>query len=457
MSDITLIQDTLLQHIEQYKSTYFSPGNSLWLEEKENAYKLLQTQGLPHKKEEKYKYADIPSILHKHSKANIPHTLPTLNLDDYFHCNVPDLAQLNLIVLNGIYHNEQEQLTVLPNGIIMGSLHAAMTQHSDLVKPYLSRIKRGDTDSLMAANTVLARDGIFIYVPTGTRMEDPVQIINIMLAEEDTNAYYRNLIILEDESQANVINCSHTLSLQKFLSSNLTDIFVGDGAHLSYTNLQNEHIHASHFTHTYVNQEANSETMFHYISLNGGFIRNNLEANMLGEHSSFTTEGLSVAEKEQLFDNHIVIKHLAPHCNSNQLYKSILEGNAGVNFNGRIFVDQQAQKTNAFQSNKSLLLSGEAKSNSKPQLEIYADDVKCSHGATVGKIDQEAFFYLKSRGIGEKEARHLLMYAFANEVIKDINSEKLRKRISEITETRLRGELSQCQCCALNCQEKTTT
>ncbi len=448
------ISEKLLQYVDTNKEIFFSDREERLLQEKKQACELLKTIGIPDKKNEQYKYADVLSILKKHLHGKIPHTAPSLNLDDHFRCNVPGLTEQNLIMFNGIYHKEQSPLIELPNGIVMGSLHAAKKKYPEIVNRYLGRTKKNNNDGLLAANTIMGKEGIFIYVPKGTAMQDPVQIISIMLAEEDTNAYFRHLIILEEQSQADIINCSHTLSLHKFMSNCLTEIFIGDGANLSFTNLQNEHVHAAHFTHTFVDQKADSNALFHYVSLNGGFIRNNIEAEMNGSYANFKTEGLSIAAKEQYFDNYVVVKHNKPHCSSEQLYKSILEENAQVTFTGKILVTQEAQKTNAFQTNKSLLLSNHAKANSKPQLEIYADDVKCSHGATVGKIDREALFYLKSRGIGEPEARHMLMFAFADEVIKEIKSEKLRERISDITETRLRGELSQCQCCALNCQQK---
>ncbi|MFO7756381.1 MAG: Fe-S cluster assembly protein SufD, partial [Bacteroidales bacterium] len=250
-----------------------------------------------------------------------------------------------------------------------------------------------------------------------------------------------------------MIVCDHALSPLKFLTNAVTEIFVGENAHFDILRVQNEHNNAAKLTHTFIHQEKNSYAVSNNITLHGGMVRNSTYHRLNGEGAECNALGLYLSDKWQHVDNFVSIEHASPNCISNQLFKGVLDDSATGTFNGRILVNEGAQKTLAYQKNNSILLTDDARMDSKPQLEIYADDVKCSHGATVGQLDEEAMFYLRSRGIPKEEARLMLMFGFAHEIIKHISTEVLRNRIDELVLQRLRGELSRCASCTVNCDK----
>ena len=292
--------------------------------------------------------------------------------------------------------------------------------------------------------------GLFVYVPKGITLDKPLQVINVLLSESDLFVTQRNLVVLEENAHANLVFCDHTLTSKNFFTNSLTEIFVGEGSNLEFNNLQNEHDEAGRVSSIFVHQGRSSSINSTTITLHSGLVRNNVKIKLDGEGAENTTSGLFLTDKTQHVDNFVFVEHAKPHCTSNQMFKGVLDDQSTGAFNGRILVDRDAQKTAAYQKNSNLLLTSEAKMNTRPQLEIYADDVKCSHGATVGQLDQEALFYMQARGIGKKEARLLLMYAFAHEIIQNIKIENLRFRIDEMVNKRLRGELSRCHNCAVH-------
>jgi Fe-S cluster assembly protein SufD len=245
--------------------------------------------------------------------------------------------------------------------------------------------------------------------------------------------------------------CDHSLSPHKFLTNSVTEGFVGKNAFLDYFKIQNEHNEASQISSVFFQQEKSSTLNFNTISLHGGLIRNNINVLLNDEYCENNLYGLYLTDKTQHISNYTVIDHAKPNCVSNQVFKGVLDDFANGTFTGKVVVRKEAQKTKAFQSNKNILLTDITKIHSQPHLEIYADDVKCSHGATVGQLDENAIFYCQSRGIPKHEARLLMMFAFANEIVKKITVEPLRERIDDLVNKRLRGELSRCNNCALNC------
>jgi Fe-S cluster assembly protein SufD len=263
---------------------------------------------------------------------------------------------------------------------------------------------------------------------------------------------HRNLFILEENSEAKVLICDHTLSTHEFLTNSVTEIYTGPGAIMDFIRVQNEHNKSSQVTNAFMHQMRNSKVTTNYITLHGGVVRNNIYVNLAEEGAANQSAGLFLIDQKQHVDNYTLVNHLKPDCTSNQLYKGILDDEATGAFNGKIHVWQDAQHTLAYQRNNNILLTDTAKMHTKPQLEIYADDVKCSHGATIGQLDPDAMFYLRSRGIPEKESRHLLMYAFTDEVLKEITLPALRERITDLVDKRLRGELSRCNNCKMKCR-----
>ncbi|HOF21456.1 MAG TPA: Fe-S cluster assembly protein SufD, partial [Bacteroidales bacterium] len=344
-----------------------------------------------------------------------------------------------------------DKIRKLPGGVLIGSLNEASKLFSDQIEKHYGKYVNGNSDGLVYLNTALASDGVFIYVPEGVEPDKPIQIINLVESDDDIFNQHRNLVIVEKNASVTLIICDHTLSPRKFLTNAVTEVYVGENSHFDIIRVQNEHNNAAKITHTFIHQERNSHASSNNITLHGGLVRNSTHHYLGGERAECNSYGLFLADKFQHVDNFVNVIHAQPYCTSNQLFKGILDDMATGAFNGRIFVDKNAQGTLAYQKNNNILLNDDARMDTKPQLEIYADDVKCSHGATVGQPDNDALFYLQSRGIGRHEARLMLMFGFAHEVIENIRVEALRDRIDSLVMQRLKGELSRCAYCMINC------
>ncbi len=424
---------------------------SFMREIRQDAMDHFSKMGFPDKKSELYKYTSLQKIFEPKYSMQLHPSKVDFRVEDMFTCDVPDLKTRLEIILNGFYLGEGSRLTKLDNGIIIGSLAEALRQHPDLVKEHFTRYAGSVSDGLVALNTAFALDGLFIYVPEGKVLDEPVQVVHLPMTGLDTLLHYRNLIIMEDNSSAEVIVCDHTLSPFRFLTNAVTEIYAGPGAHFNYSRVQNEHLNSNLLTNLIIHQEKDSHVKSNTITLHGGTIRNNTYVWLNDEGADSQVYGLFLADRSQHIDSYVNIDHASPHCTSTQLFKGILDEQATGAFNGRILVRPDAQKTMAYQTNNNILTSDEAKMNSKPQLEIYADDVRCSHGATTGQLDENALFYMQSRGIPRQEARLLMLYAFAHEVIEQIEVVPLKDRIDDLVNKRLRGELSRCNNCAMAC------
>lgn len=378
------------------------------------------------------------------------------NIDNIFKCNVPDLNTMLLPLLNGWHVYQDKALKTLDNGTIIGSFAQAQIEFPDIIKKHFSKYSDLGKNGFEALNTAIAQDGIFIYVPDDVEVKTPVQIVNIIRPESNIFVQARNLIVLGKNSKLTLVHCDDSYNLYPGFSNTVTEVFIDENAKLNHNKLQNINNETTIINSTYFHQENDSELLYNSISLNGKLIRNNTYARINGEGCETNVFGLYLMDKNQHIDNYTFIDHAKPHSNSKKLFKGILDEKASGVFNGHVLVRRDAQKTNAFQKNQNILLTDTAKIDTKPFLEIYADDVKCSHGATVGQLDNEALFYIRSRGIEERNAELLLMYAFAAEIINYISIEALRTRIDDMVKKRLRGELSICDQCVLHCsnQEK---
>ncbi|HOO99868.1 MAG TPA: Fe-S cluster assembly protein SufD [Bacteroidales bacterium] len=420
---------------------------------REEAIEKFRLLGLPDRKNESYRYTNLASFFnHDFRNVFMPSEADFVKAEE-FRCDVAELDTHGIVLLNGFYPTLHDKIHELPGGAWIGSMNEAAGKYTTLVGEHYGRYLNGNNDALVHLNSAMANDGVFIRIPEGTRLKKPIQIVNLVRADEDIFNQHRNLIIVEKNTQATIIICDHTLSPGKFLTNAVTEIFVGENAHFDIIRIQNEHNNAGKITHTFIHQERNSRASSANITLHGGLVRNSTHHYLGGEGAECNSYGLYLSDKFQHVDNYVSVDHAFPHCTSNQLFKGVLDDMANGAFNGRIYVHQDAQKTKAYQKNNSILLTDDAKMDTKPQLEIYADDVKCSHGATVGQLDKEALFYLQSRGIDKREARLMLMFGFAHEVIQNINVEALRERIDNLVMQRLRGELSRCASCVLKCSE----
>ncbi len=406
--------------------------------------------GIPAKKSERYKYTYLEPYFNKEYKFE---TIPldfNFEIDEVFKCDVPNLETDVVLLVNGFYYHKNQINGTLPGNIWIGSLKKAFTEKPELLKRHIGKYATYD-DGFIALNGALFFDGLVVYVPQNAQIEKPLQVINILLSEDNLMVHQRNLIILDDNSSASIVICDHTLTDKNHLTNSVTEIFVGEGAKFNQTILQNEHNEATKISSTFVYQKSNSLVTNNVITLHGGIVRNNLKVVLDGEGAETKISGLYLTDKTQHVDNFVFINHAKPNCKSNQLFKGVLDDKSSGSFYGRVLVSRDSQKTMAYQKTSNLLLTEEAKMSARPQLEIYADDVKCSHGGTVGQLDQEALFYLRSRGIGKEEARLLLMFAFAHEIIENIDIRPLRERIDDLVNKRLRGELSRCQNCTIHC------
>jgi len=407
--------------------------------------------GIPTRRNEAYKYTNLdPWFNHEYKSYFIPDESDFAKAEE-FSCDVTDLDVYNLILYNGFYLTNNGNISELPGGIQISSLKEAAKESEDLIVKHYGQYLNGNNDGLVHLNTAMATDGVFIYIPEGITLDKPVQVVNLVQADEDMLSQHRNLIIVEKNAGITLIVCDHTLSPKKFLTNAVTEVYVGENAHFDIMRVQNEHNDACKITHTFIHQEKNSRVTSNNITLHGGLVRNNIYHYLNGEGADSNSYGLFLADKWQHVDNYVSVDHVFPNCSSNQLFKGVLDEMATGAFNGKIYVHKDAQKTMAYQRNNNILLTDDAKMDTRPQLEIYADDVKCSHGATVGRLDDDALFYMQSRGINKRDALLMLMFGFAHEVIRNIKVKALEERMDTLVMQRLKGELTQCALCKVRC------
>lgn len=447
------LQKELVDHFEKFNETIAKNDTKTVKELRQKAISTFEETGFPTRKTEQWRHSKIMDILS--NDYAFLHEQPDnqRNINDIFQCEMQDFDFDSEIIsfLNG--WNSDEKLKTLSDGIIIGSMKVAMKTFPEKFDKYFGKALPEKVNGFVQLNTALWQDGIFILVPKGKKSQKTIQIIKLIDQQKKLFVQSRNLIILEENSELSIMDCDDSINHESSLINTLTEIFVEENAHLDFYKLQNINDNSTLLNTSYVKQSTNSSIRFNTLSFNGGMIHNNTNTSLDGEGCNADIFGLYLMDKKQHIDNHIKVDHNKANCNSNELFKGILDDEATAVFNGHICVAPNAQKTNAYQNNSNLLLTSKAKINTMPFLEIYADDVKCSHGATVGQLDQEAMFYLRSRGISQPNARLLLMYAFASDIVNHIRIESLQQRIDDMVKKRLRGELSACDKCILQCNK----
>jgi Fe-S cluster assembly protein SufD len=446
------LQDKLLSSFEQNKELILSKSTSGIADIRAKAYNLFKEIGFPDRKQEDWRNTDISKAISLEYKQIFEPSLLQTSLDKLFKCRIHDFDTDQISLLNGWYLDEEAKIKELPNGVIIGSLAEAFTRYPDIINKHFSKYANYDKDGFTALNTAFAQDGFFLYIPDGTILEKPIQMVSIINWSESLMVQTRNLIILGKNAKLTLVHCDDSTNQQAIFKNSINEVYLDENATLDHYKLQNLNNNSSLINSTFFHQEANSNLTTNAITLNGGLIRNYTNVKLNGEGANADIFGVSLMDGKQHISNQVYVDHAKPNCYSNELFKGIIDEQASSVFNGHVLVRKDAQNTNAFQNNKNILLTDDAKANSKPFLEIYADDVKCSHGATVGQLDNDAMFYLRSRGICEANARLLLMYAFAGEVIEKISIQPLRERIDEMVKQRLKGELHICETCALHCE-----
>jgi Fe-S cluster assembly protein SufD len=388
--------------------------------------------GLPTLDDEEWRFTPLANL------ADIPFQLAGRQLTTILGAQelqslLPDIGACKQIVLvNGNIAPRLGKVSDLPPGVELCSLTEALRNRRELVEPHLAKYARQHDAPFAALNTAFLRDGIFVYLPRGTVLREPLHLVYIAIADgAPTVCHPRTLIVCESNTQATVVQSylDGSQGDDASFTNAVTEIVLGPNAHLDHYKVQRENKRAFHFDTLQIQHERGSKFASQAIALGGGLVRNEINAVLAGEGCECTLNGLYVGDGTQHIDNRTTIDHARPHCASHELYKGILDGKAKGVFNGKILVRQDAQKTDAKQTNKTLLLSDEATINTKPQLEIFADDVKCTHGATVGQLASDAVFYLRTRGIGIDQARAILTYAFAADVLQHIKVEPLRRKL----------------------------
>ena len=417
---------------------------------RDEAFEKFRELGFPTSRLENYKYTDLRDALAVDYGLNFSRIRFAVDPYNVFKCDVPGISSyLYFVVNDAFYPVNIERNNSLPEGVIIGSLKTAAEEHPELVKKYFGKLSEKQQDGLVAFNGAFAQDGFFMYVPKNVILDKPVQLINIMRSSVDFMAISHNLIILDEGAGAQLLVCDHTSDDVRFLCNRVTEVFVGENASYEHYKLENVHNKTTNLCTLLVDQDTSSRFLGNVITLHNGLTRNNIEIDLDGEHCETLMCGMALADKNQQIDNFTSVIHNKPNSHSTELFKYVLDDSAKGGFTGKLYVAKDAQKTQAYQTNRNILLKASAKMRTKPQLEIYADDVKCSHGATIGQLDDKAMFYMRQRGIPESEARLLLMYAFTADVIENIRIDALQDRIKMLVEKRLRGELSKCEGCVI--------
>ena len=405
--------------------------------------------GFPSSRAEDYRYTDVSRSFASDYGMNLKRVKIPVNPQDVFHCDVPNLSTSLYFVVNDSFYHQALPKAHLPEGVYIGSLKDFSNERPEVVSRYYGKLATSSKNGIVALNTMFAQDGFVVYVPQGVAVERPIQLVNIFRSDVDLMANRRVLVIMEPRSEAKLLVCDHSIDTVRFLANQVIEVFVGEGASFDYYDLEESSDTTTRFSSLFVKQEAESNVVINGITLTNGLTRNDYQVELLGERAEMTLCGMSILDKEQHVDTYTHITHAVPRCKSNELFKNVLNDQAVGAFSGRILVKEGADKTEAYQSNRNLCATREARMYSKPQLEIYADDVKCSHGMTTGQLDEEAIFYMRSRGISLEEARMLLSVAFTSDVIDHVRVEALRDRLHRLVEKRFRGELAKCAGCRI--------
>ena len=364
---------------------------------------------------------------------------------------MPNLSTSLYFVVNDSFYSRQLPQAHLPEGVIVDSLCRVATERPELIGRYYGHLASTASDAITALNTMLAQDGLCVYVPRHVKIDRAIQVINILRADVDLMVNRRVLIILEEGAEAKFLFCDHAADDRHFLSTQVIEAFVGANASLELNCLEETHAKNVRVSNVYIEQQADSRVNHNVITLHNGITRNRLDLTFVGQGAECHCHGGVIADKHQHVDNNTLIDHQVPHCTSNELYKYVLDDQATGAFAGRVLVREGAQKTTSQETNQNLVATKEARMYTQPELEIYADDVKCAHGSTVGQLNDAALFYMQQRGISRDEARLLLEFAFIEEVIDKMELAPLRDRLHHLVEKRFRGELNKCEGCKL-CQ-----
>lgn len=413
------------------------------------ALECFEQMGFSSPKKEDDHYTDVAQSFLPDYGLNLKRLLVQVNPYDVFRCDVPNFSTSLFFVINDSFYTKIASSPSLPDGVYVGGMHDFVKTHPDIAARYYGKAASIKDDSIVALNTMLAQDGFVIYVPKGVKIDQPVQLVNIFRSDVDLMANRRILVIMEPHSEAKLLVCDHSMDQVKFLGTEVVEIFAEEGAYFDYYDLEESSISTTRFSSVYVKQASQSNVLVNGITLNNGVTHNDYHISLDGEEAEVILCGMAIQDREQQVNTFTHVTHGMPRCTSNELFKNVLDGHSTGSFSGRVLVEKDAQKTMAYQTNRNLCVTREARMYSKPQLEIYADDVKCSHGMTTGQLDEQAMFYMQSRGLSYQEARTMLSVAFTSDVIEYVRLDALKDRLHHLVEKRFRGELARCADCRI--------
>lgn len=450
MSSLTQYTD-LYQAQRQALASHSAP---LLDSRREAAFEALRGKTLPRRGDEGYEKTSIEDMYAPDFGVNVNRVNIPTDVARSFRCDVPNVSTLLGVVINDTFVPTSTLQKNLPDGVTVMSLNRAAAEKPELVKRYLGSVAPGD-DVSVALNDLLLQDGVFIHVSRGTEIQHPIQIVNIFNSEMPLMGIRRVVVALEEDSRAALLLCDHTQAEGvDFLASEVVEISMGRNSHLDYCTIEESSANTRRHSRLFACQEEGSELKINTTTLLNGVTRNDFTVDLKGEHAQTELSGMVTADRKMHVDNKSDVNHLAPRCHSNQLFKYLLDDEAQGAFEGGIYVSPDAPFTEGYQSNRNVVASDDARMHTKPQLLIYNDEVKCSHGATVGQLDRNALFYMQTRGIPENVARRLLMQAFMTDALDTISIEGIRSRLAMLVEKRLSGDSALCGDCGRDCHSK---
>lgn len=442
MSDIREQLDSFfVENFQQFEEQLNGESALPVHSKRKSAIDAFKAAGFPAAKNEEYKYTDVAKAFKKLINfEDLSDGTIALSIDEAAKYFIPEMDAIRLVFVNGDFNAGLSDIQDLPEGLTIMPLKDAYTKEDESFNKHFASYKNEGLDSFSELNTAFAEGGVFIKIARNKVIKKPIACYffndcknGVVISQP------RNLIVAEQNSQSTVLESFVTLGEHASFTNTVSEIVVEQDAHCQYYKLQEESEKAIHVGGTEVNQIGKCVFTAATFTFSGGLMRNNLNIAMHQEHSEANMYGLYLIDGKSHVDNHTVVDHLKPNCESNELYKGIIDGKANAVFNGKIFVREDAQKTNAFQSNRNVLLSDDAEVNTKPQLEIWADDVQCSHGCTVGQLDEDQLFYLRARGLDEKSAKALLLNAFASDVLTQVKNDAFRSYIEHKIAERLQN------------------
>jgi len=399
------------------------------------AIKTFETNGFPGKKDEDWKYTSLKSVL-KHDYSVFPKQENALDYQDVKKYFIHDIDTYKIVFVDGKYSSYLSETTHEGIDVCLMSSALNKPKYRLIIENYFNKI--ATKDSVTSLNTAFSQEGAYIHIPKNKLVAKPIQIIHFATGNESALMLQpRNLIVVDENSHVQIIERHQSLTKNPVLTNSVTEIHANKRAIVDYYKIQNDNDYASLIDSTFINQKRESHASVHTFSFGGKLTRNNLNFYQNGERIDSTLKGITIIGNKQHVDHNTLVHHIEPNCESHQDYKGIFADISTGVFNGKVLVDKEAQKTNAFQANNNILVSDKASINTKPQLEIFADDVKCSHGCTIGQLDESAMFYMRSRGIPEKEAKALLMFAFSNNVMSSVKIPEIKERITKIIANKL--------------------